>query len=135
MAELEEFFNRSSSDTEDESGNDDNQDKVFSGTLPKVDIFSNSRMKRHYQLPCLKVKDKIKYNSVSTRDNKPKHRPKIKLEDYNISHIIGKGATAVVKLGTHISKKTNVVFKIYEKEALKKTNCMKVLQEEIRIMK
>ena len=134
MAELEEFFNRSSSESDDEKDNE----FIILNTRSKVDnIFpkAENRIKRHNQLASLKVKDKMKYNSVPARECKPKCKTKIKLEDYNISHVIGKGATAIVKLGTHISKKTNVVFKIYDKDTLKKANRMKVLQEEIRIMK
>ena len=134
MAELEEFFNRSSSESDDEKENE----FIILDTRSKVDnIFpkAENRIKRHNQLASLKVKEKMKYNSVPARECKPKCKAKIKLEDYNISHVIGKGATAIVKLGTHISKKTNVVFKIYDKDTLKKANRMKVLQEEIRIMK
>lgn len=134
MAELEEFFNRSSSESDDEKDNE----FIILDTRSKVDnIFpkAENRIKRHNQLASLKVKEKMKYNSVPARECKPKCKAKIKLEDYNISHVIGKGATAIVKLGTHISKKTNVVFKIYDKDTLKKANRMKVLQEEIRIMK
>ena len=135
MAELEEFFNRSSSESDDEKDNEfiilDTRSKVDNIILPKAE----KRIKRHNQLASLKVKEKMKYNSVPARECKPKCKAKIKLEDYNISHVIGKGATAIVKLGTHISKKTNVVFKIYDKDTLKKANRMKVLQEEIRIMK
>lgn len=134
MAELEEFFNRSSSESDDEKDNE----FIILDTRSKVDnIFpkAENRIKRHNQLASLKVKEKMKYNSVPAKECKPKCKTKIKLEDYNISHVIGKGATAIVKLGTHISKKTNVVFKIYDKDTLKKANRMKVLQEEIRIMK
>lgn len=60
---------------------------------------------------------------------------KINISDYNISHTIGKGGSAIVKLGTHIDKKTNVVFKIYDKEQLKNSSRMKALQNEIAIMK
>lgn len=47
---------------------------------------------------------------------------------------MGKGASAVVKLGTHITKKTNVVFKIYERDQLNGLK-MKALRNEIEILK
>ena len=58
---------------------------------------------------------KHKSENVSEKVNRKKKKAKIKFEDYQITHVIGKGATAVVKLGTHVTKKTNMVFKIYEK--------------------
>ena len=60
---------------------------------------------------------KHKSENVSEKVNRKKKKTKIKIkfEDYQITHVIGKGATAVVKLGTHVTKKTNMVFKIYEK--------------------
>mmetsp|Transcript_10785 Transcript_10785/g.10685 ORF Transcript_10785/g.10685 Transcript_10785/m.10685 type:complete len:144 (-) Transcript_10785:264-695(-) len=59
---------------------------------------------------------------------------KINYDDYEITHVIGKGATAVVKLATHKEKKTNIVFKIYEKSQLGNSQ-MKALRTEISIMK
>lgn len=75
--------------------------------------------------------------SVPLNDSRPikkKKKKKLDPEDYEITHIIGKGATAIVKLATHKEKKTNVVFKIYEKANITPTH-MKALRAEIRIMK
>ena len=139
VAELEEFFlNRSSSS--DSSNSQDESNEFFVGLdRPKLKIFTKDGKvgKRYGQLESLNSDSLMKHNSAPTQNvkHKQKKKPRIKFEDYEITHIIGKGATAVVKLGTHITKKTNVVFKIYEKSQLNSNHRMSALRNEISIMK
>lgn len=129
MAELEQFFNRSSS----EHSSDDESNEFLPWVEPRrVPIYNKNgtRSKRFGQLKALEVNPLKKINSVPLKSK----TPKIRFEDYQITHVIGKGATAVVKLGTHIEKKKNVVFKIYEKQSLNKRK-MEALRAEIWIMK
>ena len=58
---------------------------------------------------------KYKSKNFNKKVNRKKKKTKIKFEDDQIKHVIWKRATAVVKLGTHVTKKTNMVIKIYMK--------------------
>lgn len=132
VAELEEFFNRCSSDSESEN---EKHNSILE-RRPKQNVYrEGKKVKRHNQLTALDIKDVSIAENKTVVQKKPKIRQKISLADYNITHTIGKGASAVVKLGTHIENKQNVVFKIYDKEQLKKSHRMKALQDEIKLMK
>mmetsp|Transcript_14512 Transcript_14512/g.16222 ORF Transcript_14512/g.16222 Transcript_14512/m.16222 type:complete len:98 (+) Transcript_14512:443-736(+) len=81
----------------------------------KIEIYTKDGKKRKRYRELTKINPNIfkKHHSENVNDKIIKKRIKIKFEDFQISHIIGKGATAVVKLGRHITKKKNLVFKIY----------------------
>ena len=57
------------------------------------------------------------------------------LSDYIIGKEIGKGAYALVFMGTEVSTNNKVALKIYEKEKMKEISRQKSIRREIKIMK
>ena len=101
MAELEEFFNRCS-DSENQDSQEENNSIFERRSQIKLYTKDGMRRKRFREL------DTVKANSVNKQiENQAKTKPmkpKINFENYSITHVIGKGASAVVKLGTHNTK-------------------------------
>ena len=138
VAELEDFFNRMPSD--EENSNDSNNEflKCIEPRSNKLLHTGCGRtLKRYRQLDSIKHNPLKKHYSEPVKDVKLKKKKsiKIKFEDYQITHTIGKGSSAVVKLGTHLTKKTNVVFKIYDKDELNSSHKLESLRAEIDIMR
>jgi serine/threonine protein kinase len=57
------------------------------------------------------------------------------LSEYIIGREIGKGAYAIVRIGTHIKTNRRVALKIYEKDKIKDIQRKKSVRREIRLMK
>lgn len=135
IAELQDFFNKWS----DEESNSNDSNEFMDIVKPRgIEVYTKDgkRKKRFGELESLKynpLTKKCSDNTTNTPSPKKK-RKRIWFEDYQITHVIGKGGSAVVKLATHITKKTNVVFKIYEKAQMKQ-NQMRSLRTEIKLMK
>lgn len=101
MAELEEFFNRCSEEEDQGSDEEFNEFNCILERRSQIKLFTKDgkRRKRFREL------DTVNSNSLNKcSNNKIKQKPtkpKINFENYSITHVIGKGASAVVKLGTH----------------------------------
>lgn len=131
IKELQEFFERSESEKSSDSESNEFLDIILPKSKLEVYTKDGKRGRRHRELQAIKLQTNTSTSSWKAKKCKKK---RINFEDYEIKHIIGKGATAVVKLATHKTKKTNIVFKIYEKSQLGKSQ-MSALRSEISIMK
>ena len=103
-AELEEFFNRDS-DTENQDSDDELNSILERRSQIKLYTKDGKRRKRFGELDSFKSNSMNKNNNQHMKQGRQKTmRPRINFENYSITHVIGKGASAVVKLGTHNTK-------------------------------